>query len=211
MKDIKKIISNKNFSYQQPWFYNNELALRCELGRGERQEEFLMIAEERVLKIFEVLFDGNVDLVFFDHEIFDYSRDWGESEFLSSASLNFEYEKNVSKLLHEFQSCPHKTIENIKFDPEFAEDGVIKTNRCIAETTGQSVNYKKYFKAIINGKLFPVHFVSYRNQCIFSLYDARGLDIVFFSKEKYKELFVKLKDFLFEYDLPQMQKTFDKK
>ena len=211
MKDIKKIISNKNLSYQLPWFYNNKLALRCELGQGDEQEEFIMSAEKRALKIFDVLFDGNVDLVFFDHEIFDYSRDWGDGDFLSLASMDFTYEKNISKLMHEFQDFPHQTIENIKFDPRFTEDGVIKINRCIAEISGKQVDYKKYVKSIINAKLFPIHFVSYKNQCIYSIYDSRGLDIVFFSKEKYREFFVKLNEFLFEYDLPQMQKTFDKK
>ena len=34
MSNVKMIIEDKKYLYEQPWFYNNKLALRCELGVG---------------------------------------------------------------------------------------------------------------------------------------------------------------------------------
>ena len=54
-----------------------------------------------------------------------------------------------------------------------------------------------------------VSFVSLDNQCIFSVYDDRGCDVVFFTKEKYKEFYVKLEQYFLDYDREKMRETFD--
>ena len=56
---------------------------------------------------------------------------------------------------------------------------------------------------------FLVSFVSFDNQFIFSVYDDRGCDIVFFSNEKYKEFYLKLEQYFLDYDREKMKETFN--
>ncbi|MBO7555412.1 MAG: DUF3885 domain-containing protein [Neisseriaceae bacterium] len=42
-----------------------------------------------------------------------------------------------------------------------------------------------------------------------SIYDDRGCDIVFATKEKYQEFYNKLQKYLLEYDLEEMKKRYN--
>ena len=65
MSSIEKLICSKDFDYLQPYFYNNPYALRCELGTGKGQE-YMKNAYERALAIYNILFKGGLDAVFFN-------------------------------------------------------------------------------------------------------------------------------------------------
>lgn len=47
VSQVEKLILNKNFKYSPPYFYNNELALRCELGAGNDNKEYLRTAKKQ--------------------------------------------------------------------------------------------------------------------------------------------------------------------
>ena len=100
---VKDKIESSSFLYLEPWFYNNELSIRCELGIGNDNEYFIN-AENRALEILDIKI---------------------------------------------------KIIDAIK----------------------------QMFK----NQSYVYHFVSYKNNLIYSIYDDRGCDIVFFKKEDYKK------------------------
>lgn len=54
----------------------------------------------------------------------------------------------------------------------------------------------------------PVGFVSFENECILSIYDDRGCDIVFATHEKLRELYSLLKPFFLEYDAGEMARRY---
>ena len=69
-------------------------------------------------------------------------------------------------------------------------------------------NIKKRIKKQIKSQKDPLyHFVSFENEFIFSIYDDRGCDIVFFSEEKYKEFYYKLEKYFLDYDRDVMKNT----
>ena len=46
MSNVKMSIEDKKYLYEQPWFYNNKLALRCELGVGNGMKYLKMQNKE---------------------------------------------------------------------------------------------------------------------------------------------------------------------
>ena len=54
MGNIIEQLADDEFLYLQPWFYNNELALRCELGIGE--DDYMENAFSRAIQIANKIF-----------------------------------------------------------------------------------------------------------------------------------------------------------
>ena len=66
MNNINKKLLDSSFLYLQPWFYNNKLALRCELGIGE-SNEYMNNAFYRAINIANILFENKkIDAAFFN-------------------------------------------------------------------------------------------------------------------------------------------------
>ena len=61
----------------------------------------------------------------------------------------------------------------------------------------------------INGNGYEIGIVSFKNECILSVYDDRGCDIVFATPEKMKEFFAQLKPYFLLYDYDEMEKRFN--
>lgn len=57
----------------------------------------------------------------------------------------------------------------------------------------------------LNPHYSRVHFVSKRLNCILSVYDQRGCDIVFFDKRHFKKAYFLLHEYLFDYDMKLME------
>ena len=57
MNNVMERILDESFLYLQPWFYNNKLSLRCELGIG-KGNEYMENAFHRAISIANVLFDN---------------------------------------------------------------------------------------------------------------------------------------------------------
>ena len=84
MNTIEEMIRNRDFKYEPPYFYNNPFSLRCELGIGESNEAYLTIAKKRAAEIFNILFENNVDLFFFDNYIYDFDFDTGKTVYINN-------------------------------------------------------------------------------------------------------------------------------
>ena len=186
----------------RPWFYNHSLALRCELGIGDIDKDYIKNAFDRANEIFNIIFENGVDAIFFDY----YLSDWSESDDVIDIKQElklYKYKlKNLSRWLNNY---PHIVIRNIPI-----EDGVCESqyrNRLVCFVRDYKIDYKKLIKQNITSYKNPqISFVSYKNECIMSIYDDRGCDIVFADKEKMREFFDKLKPYLFDYDMEEMKK-----
>lgn len=64
MSIVEEKILSKDFTYEQPWFYN-KFSLRCELGAGN-DTKYMCNAKNRALQIFRILFSKGVDCLLRD-------------------------------------------------------------------------------------------------------------------------------------------------
>lgn len=203
MSKAEKIILSKNFSYEQPWFYNNKLALRCELGVGDGDEEYFLNAKNRASEIFNILFENGVDIFFFDHYIYDTDCDMdveiGNINYLASS------EKELLKFCLRYQKkYRHVIVRDIPFDKDDNED-LIRVNRIVCYPD-KKFNAIEIINSRIDSDINPtVHFVSFENECILSIYDDRGCDIVFFSSAAFKKYYPLLEKYFLAYDLDLMK------
>ncbi len=51
-----------------------------------------------------------------------------------------------------------------------------------------------------------VSLVSFENECVFSVYDDRGCDVVFMTYEKMKAFYPALRPYFLDYDLAEMER-----
>ena len=98
---VEEVIRSRDFSYLNPYFYNNPYALRCELGIGDTNKEYLDNAEQRAMEIYRILFPRGADAIIFNYWLYDYC-DSGEAE-----SLLFDADDDVGVSLKiEFRAKP---------------------------------------------------------------------------------------------------------
>ena len=94
-------------------------------------------------------------------------------------------------------------------DSDEFDDDLTTINRHISYNIDFST-LECILKSQIECQINPlVSFVSIENECIFSVYDDRGCDIVFFSVDKYKEFYLKLEQYFLDYDREKMKETFE--
>ena len=213
----KKLCSN-DFQYLHPYFYNNKYALRCELGIGDTAEEYMENAKRRALEIYHILFPKGADAIFFNHWLYDYC-DSGDAEKHVCDSdfdpegvienrLAFEIEK--LKFLSYYQlHYRHFTVRNLATydDPDDVDYGRQQRNRVICFSDGAEFDYRHLIEQeieVVNGH--EVSFVSFEHECIFSIYDDRGCDVVFMTHDKLKEFYCKLQPYFLEFDFEEMER-----
>ena len=217
---VEKMICSRDFFYMQPYFYQNPYALRCELGIGDTNEAYLKNAHERAMAIYHILFPKAADAIFFNYWLYDYS-DSGEAEILQFADLEPEdiienricAEAEQLRFLSEYQlHYRHFTVRDLPTyeEPDDYDYGWHRRNRVICYADGKNFDYEN----LISNQIYQTHardvsFVSFENECIYSVYDDRGCDIVFMTQEKLKEFYYKLQPYFLEYDLEEMQKRFE--
>ena len=152
MYNIIEQISDDSFLYLQPWFYNNQLALRCELGIGE--DKYMENAFSRAIQIASILFENRkIDAAFFNQYFDADGSVHGEGDF----ELNIDKKIDLNR--------------NLLLASDDIDDDISAVKRCIAYdvdfTTLESI-----LKNQIESQINPlVSFVSLDNQCIFSVYD----------------------------------------
>lgn len=197
---IEKLICDKEFTYMRPWFYNQPFALRCELGVGETDKEYIKNALNRANEIFDIIFKDGVDALFFNY----YFYNWCDNEEIHTKFEIKSFKNQIKNLAKWFNKYPHKIVCNLPSEME--EESEI-TNRIVCFVRDYKINYKKLIKQNIIAYHInsPISFVSYENECIMSIYDDRGCDIVFANKEKMREFFTRLKPYLFDYDMEEMK------
>ena len=197
---IEKMITDVSFAYFEPWFYNHPFALRCELGIGDSTRVYLKNAKQRANEIFDILFPRHPDAVFFDYWAEDYSY-WDELNVKIQLSV---LKKELLFLMEHFKKYDHTVVAGLPLDEDDAEINA-RRNRIICYTD-ERYPYKKRAWENFSWAKRKVHFVSFENECILSIYDDRGCDIVFADKNKMREFYHKLKPYLFDYDMEEMEK-----
>ena len=198
---IEEMITDALFLYRQPWFYNYPFALRCELGIDNLRRLYWKNAKKRAHEIFDILFPKSPDAIFFDYYIEDLSL--GEGEIHVKNTIRYS-SKNIKILAKHINHYEHAVARNIELD-EDEKDFHIQKNRIICYT-GEKYPYKNRIVENFLQKNRTVHFVSFENECILSIYDHRGCDIVFATKEKMCEFYSKLEPYLLPCDLEEMKK-----
>ena len=191
MNNINKKLLDSSFLYLPPWFYNNKLALRCELGIGE-SNEYMNNAFHRAINIANILFENKkIDAAFF-HQYFDND---GHAYDTNDLTLGIE-------AIVELDRCSLVQLEEV-------DDDVSAVKRYISYDIDFET-LENILKSQIECQLNPlVSFVSFDNQFIFSVYDDRGCDIIFYSSEKFKEYYLKLEPYFLDYDREKMKETFE--
>ncbi len=192
MSKIQNLIENQNFSYLQPYFYEHETALRCELGTGETDTVWMQNARKRALAVFRILFpEGNADAVIFNEWQYD-----GDPE------------EDFSGILKTYR---HKIIRNLPV-PDW--NTALHRNRIICYADDKLFPCEKIIQNLLLEDFgVPNHeesFVSFCNECILSVYDDRGCDIFFADSGKFREFYPLLEPFFLDYDRNLMQERLDK-
>lgn len=216
----KKICSN-DFQYLQPYFYNNPYALRCELGIGNTAEEYMENAKRRAMEIYYILFPNGADAIFFNFWLFDYCES-GEAE-KNDYDSDFDCEAAIEKrikdeseqlrFLSNYQlNYRHYTVRNLEtYDaPGDSLFDRQKRNRVVCFSDGVDFDFRHLIEQeieVVNGH--GVSFVSFEHECIFSIYDDRGCDVVFMTHDKLKEFYSRIQPYFFGYDIEEMEKRFN--
>lgn len=214
---IEQLICSKEFSYLQPYFYNNEYALRCELGAGNEQQ-YLINAKKRATEIFNIIFPVGADAIIFNYWMFDYSN-CGQAEKNELQEHELDMEETISNrlesetkqlkfLLEKQMKYRHYTVRDLEtygdFDDEYIDK--LRRNRVICYRDDEEFDYSTIIDQEISGNGHNVGFVSFQNECILSVYDDRGCDIVFATREKLKEFYYKLEPYFLSHDEEEMKK-----
>lgn len=198
-KIMGMILDNK-FAYLPPYFYNNPYALRCELGVGDSNKEYVKNAYKRAEEIYNILFPEPPEAFFFDHYVYDCSA-W-EEIFIKPLL------KSEEKELKFIFDCYKKYEHTVVFDvPKDEEEELARENRIVCFLGGEKKKpLKKWIDMQFSWRLQRISLVSCKNDFIFTIYDDRGCDVVFATKEKMCEYFPKLEKYLLEYDMEEMKK-----
>lgn len=191
MSNVIEQIQDGSFLYLQPWFYNNKLALRCELGIGDGNE-YMNNAVCRAIQITNILFENKkIDAAFYHRYFYNDGYISDTDGFTLNDDKIVELDKSLFRDSDEFDEDLTAINRHISYNIDFS--------------TLESI-LKNQIECQVNPL---VSFVSFDNKCIFSVYDDRGCDIVFFSVEKYKEFYLKLEQYFLDYDRERMKKTFE--
>ncbi len=216
MSEIEKLILDRNFSYLQPYFYNNPYALRCELGIGE--EDYMSNAKKRALEIYDILFPEGADAFIFDRWAYDYS-DSGEAEVDEYAYMADELSDLLNNtidnemeylrfLLENKLKYRHVAVRDLETYDEDQPDETERRHRIVCYADGKNIDYESMLDRQINWNGYAIGFVSFKNECIMSVYDDRGCDVCFATREKMREFYGALKPYFLSNDLEEMQKRY---
>lgn len=226
MSKIEELILSQEFSYYEPWFYNNQYALRCELAKPDKTvKKRIKSAYKNAIAIYKIVFKKHIDAVFFHYANIDcfeknaHKEDNPNFHLKSYRKLFLKGEKDTLKFIHYYQNkYKNVVIRKLQIN-DFDKNFIIDKNRVICYIDNKKFNHKKLIKRCVRtdfgclkggGKgTFDTSFVSFENECILSIYDDRGCDIVFATKEKYQEFYNKLQKYLLEYDLEEMKKRYN--
>ena len=210
-------ICSREFSYLQPYFYNHPYGLRCELGQGDAHEAYMATALRRALELYDILFPKGVDAICFNYWLQD-DCDSGPAEqddcdetMEENLAHALEVEAIKYRFLRENQfRYRHVTVRNL---PTYDEPGdpdceLIRRNRVVCFSDGKGFDYETLLRNEIFWEGHEVSFLSFENECIFSVYDDRGCDIVFMTLEKLREFYHKIEPYFLDYDREEMERRF---
>lgn len=209
--NIESKILDRHFIYEPPYFYNNEFALRCELGIGDSNEEYMDNAKCRMKNIFDILFKKGVDMIFFNNYIYDYDYDTSD-KVCTHINQIISFERKKLKFCLEYQkNYAHKIVKCLPISNDDSEDeDICRINRICCYPNENFNAIEALNKQIDNQENATIHLVSFVNNCIFTVYDDRGCDIVFYDKNNFIKFYPLLEKYLLKYDLDLMKQRFNK-
>ena len=197
--DIEKRLLDRDFAYLRPWFYQNPHALRCELGQGDDTETYMHNAYRRAKEIFAILFpDGQPDAVIFDR--FTYRQ-----------SCHNRYAHKERAFFNRMTARRHVIVPNLRTyeDEDGEEEKTYTRNRVVSYRDTEDFPVHRLIRRCIwEQQLAQVGLVSFENECILSIYDDRGCDIVFATHEKMREFYPPLKPYFLAYDAEEMARSY---
>lgn len=218
---VEEQICSKDFPYLQPYFYSNPYALRCELGIGDDDAEYMNSARTRAFAIYNMLFPNGADAIIFNYWIYDRSTS-GIAEYLEycddddpayfiedSTNREAEQTRFLLECQHKYR---HLVIRNLAtYDDSDDEDcDIMRRNRIVCFSDGIGFDHQDFINRQINQEGdHDISFVSFEHECIFSIYDDRGCDVVFMTKEKMKQFYPMLQPYFLEYDLEEMKRRYE--
>jgi hypothetical protein len=214
---IEALILDPENDYLQPYFYNNPLALRCELGRGAAPEEYLTEARRRAEAIRALLLPRGADAMIFNYWMYDWS-DSGEAEENVFSGAEAAMEARIGEetralrfLLESMLRYRHVSIRGLGsyLDEDDPDRDSVRRDRIVCYSDGRGFDDAALIEAqIASENSLEVGLVSFENECILSVYDDRGCDIVFAAPEKLVEFYEKLRPFFLDFDLEEMEKRY---
>ena len=218
MSKVEEQILSREFDYLHPYFYNNPYALRCELGIGNTTEEYMRQARQRANAIYDLLFPHGADAIIFNYWINDWSdsgeaegKAWGSEEVAAGiVDRRIQVESDSLRFLSEYMmKYRHVAVKELKTydepgDPDYDSR---RRHRIVCYSDGLGFDDRGLIEKQISDIDSPeISLISFENECIFSVYDDRGCDIVFMTYNKMKAFYSALRPYFLEYDLTEMEK-----
>jgi hypothetical protein len=215
MSKIETLIVSHDFPYLQPYFYNHPWALRCELRRGRTPEEFAQTARERAEAIYRILFPTPADAVIFSYWIYDrsFTGDPGTDHpaFRDEArrwllETQIRQEADQLRFLDAMQSrYRHAVVRDLPVYDDGPERDTWR-HRIVCWPDAWGFDDLGLLQRQLMDEPAPleISLVSFANECILSVYDHRGCDIVFAVPEKLREFYPRLKPYFLAYDAKEM-------
>ena len=91
----------------------------------------------------------------------------------------------------------------------YDEDDMPIRNRIVCYSDGKGFDSDGIIERQIDENFDnDMSFVSFENECILSIYDDRGCDIVFATHEKLREFYPPLKHYFLDYDAEEMARRY---
>ena len=215
---VEEQILSRDFDYLQPYFYNNPYALRCELGIGDTTEEYMGQARQRANAIYDILFPHGADAIIFNYWINDWSdsgeaegKSW-ESEEIAAEIVDrrIQAESDSLRFLSEhMMKYRHVAVKNLKTydEPGDPDYDLRRRHRIVCYSDGIGFDDRELIeKQLSDGDSPEISLISFENECILSVYDDRGCDVVFMTYEKMKSYYPALRPFFLDYDLAEMER-----
>ncbi len=218
MSKVEEQILSREFDYLHPYFYNNPYALRCELGIGNTTEEYLSQARQRANAIYDILFSNGADAIIFNYWINDWSdsgeaegKSWESEEIVAGIiDRRIQAESDSLRFLSEcMMKYRHAAVKDLKTydEPGDPDYDLRRRHRIVCYSDGIGFDDRGLIeKQLSDVDNQGVSLISFENECIFSVYDDRGCDIVFMTYEKMKAFYPALRPYFLEYDLTEMEK-----
>ena len=215
MSKIEELILSHDFPYLQPYFYNHPYALRCELGRGRTPEDFARTARERAEAVYRILFPAPADALIFSYWIYDrsFTGDPGQDHPAFSDEARRWYletqirqEAEQLRFLDAMQSrYRHAVVRDLPtYDDSPEPDHWRHRIVCWPDAWGFD-DLGLLEKQLAEEPLpLEISLVSFRNECILSVYDNRGCDIVFADHGSMMSFYDRLRPFFLAYDAEEM-------
>ena len=215
---VEQRICDPAFQYFHPYFYNHPYALRCELGIGDTNEEYMANARKRALEIYHLLFPKGADAIIFSHWIYDPCGCDEDEKLLYEEPINEIIDSRIAHfsrslrflLTYQFK-YRNVVVRNLETyaTPEDWFYGLDRRNRMVCYSDGIGFDFQDLIDRQLQETGEEVSFVSFANECIYSIYDDRGCDVVFMTHEKLREFYAPLQPYFLAYDAKEMARRYN--